>query len=232
LASCYLTRCGFDVTSLEPGGPGFDWHASIGVDVMEALDAEHEHLSIPAERLEPSEHGPFDVIFSNNVLEHVPDPRSVLARLGGLLADGGITVHGCPNYFVPYEPHFGIPLVPARPQLTARLLPARVRESGLWRSLNFIRAADISAAAAGRGFGVQFRSGVLADSVERLSVDPEFRSRHRVLGAATPIVRRIGITKLLTRIPATWATPMEFALWRGPGTTSSRLEAWNERIAI
>jgi 2-polyprenyl-3-methyl-5-hydroxy-6-metoxy-1,4-benzoquinol methylase len=70
--------------------------------------------------------GTFDLIFSNNVFEHVRDVQAALATLGALLRPGRVMVHNCPNYDVPYEPHFGIPLLPLRPASTARVLPKSI----------------------------------------------------------------------------------------------------------
>jgi 2-polyprenyl-3-methyl-5-hydroxy-6-metoxy-1,4-benzoquinol methylase len=230
LASCYLTRCGYAITSLEPVGPGFEWHRSLASEVMSLLDAPHRHLDLPAEVLEAETHGTFDVIFSNNVIEHVLDPGVFLSVLSGLAASQGVMVHSCPNYRIPYEPHFGIPLLPGRPGATRWLLPSRIRDSELWQSLNFITAADITSAAEGMGFSVRFRARMLADSVERLAVDPEFSKRHRVLAAVTPVLTRSGFTTLLARLPPTWSTPMEFALWRGCSAAPGRLGAWHGRL--
>jgi SAM-dependent methyltransferase len=41
--------------------------------------------------------GEFDLVFSSNLLEHVPDPQAVLEGIGVVLADDGITVNVMPN---------------------------------------------------------------------------------------------------------------------------------------
>jgi len=41
--------------------------------------------------------GEFDLVYSSNMLEHVPDPGGVLAAVGTVLADDGITIHVVPN---------------------------------------------------------------------------------------------------------------------------------------
>src|SRR6185369_16311116 len=96
----------------------------------------------PAAELDPARDGLFDVIFSINVLEHCqPLPETVLA-LSKVLAPGGMMIHTCPNYRVPYEPHFRLLLVPFAPRLTARLIP-RLASDPLWQSLNFVTAGDL-----------------------------------------------------------------------------------------
>lgn len=212
LTSAFLARSGVDVTALEPAGSGFEDHELIAPALATAIDARPDTLAIGAEALRRDEHGRFDLIFSNNVLEHVPDLSAVLAAMTGVMADEGCMVHSCPNYTIPFEPHFGIPLVPLRPALTARVLPASMRDSGLWHSLNFVRAVDIAADAEALGLVVTFRRGLLAASLDRLTLDPEFRSRHRLLARAGSVISAVGVTAALRRLPPRFSTPMDFML--------------------
>ena len=202
LTSCYLARLGHDITSLEPGGQGFEWHSTVTDLLIESLESPLIHLDIPAEALNVEEHGRFDVVFSMNVIEHVDDPIHLLVVLAGLLSPGGVMIHSCPNYSVPFEPHFGIPLLPIRPATTARLLPSRISTSGLWNSLNLIRARDVETAASQAGMDVEFTEGILADSLERLGTDEQFAQRHRLLARVWRTVERTGAPKLVRRIPA------------------------------
>lgn len=64
--------------------------------------------------------GTFDLIVSNQVLEHVSDLRVVVAELDRLLADGGWMYHHFPSREVIREGHIGIPLA-------HRLAPRRAR---------------------------------------------------------------------------------------------------------
>ena len=105
--------------------------------------------------------------------------------------------------------------MPARPQWTAAILPKRVRNGGLWRSLNFIRAIDVERAARQARLHVAFRQGALASSLDRLADDSEFRSRHRLIARLMPAFKAIGITRLVRRLPPQWSTPMTFCLYHG-----------------
>lgn len=73
--------------------------------------------------------GPFDIIFSTFVFEHVTDPAAVLARCLELLAPGGSLFLFCPRYDVPgYLPPSAAHLGPAaRARLAAQMVAARVR---------------------------------------------------------------------------------------------------------
>ena len=76
-----------------------------------------------------------------------------------VLAPAGSMVHTCPNYHVPYEPHFGIPLVPGVPSATRFVLPGRIASSGLWRSLNFVTSTGLRRTARRAGLTVEFEPG-------------------------------------------------------------------------
>jgi SAM-dependent methyltransferase len=41
----------------------------------------------------------FDLIFSSNLLEHLPEPRGVLEQMHALLSDDGVTIHVMPGPF-------------------------------------------------------------------------------------------------------------------------------------
>jgi 2-polyprenyl-3-methyl-5-hydroxy-6-metoxy-1,4-benzoquinol methylase len=225
LTSAYLSTTGFDVTALEPAGLGFAEHREMAARIARLTGASHDVLSIGAEDLRRSTHGSFAVVFSNNVLEHVPEPRVALSNLAGVMSPAGVMVHSCPNYTIPFEPHFGLPLLPFRPAATRRVLPRSVRDSDVWRSLNFVRARDVDRVARDLGLSVHFRSGSLASSLERLSSDEAFRQRHRLLGAVGAAARRLGLIGLARRLPARWSTPMDF-LVASPDTDPGAIERW------
>jgi SAM-dependent methyltransferase len=220
LTSAYLSSRGFDVTGLEPGGTGFEENREVARQLAELAGWTYHPLPIGVADLE-REHGPFSLIYSNNVLEHVDDLDAAFAGMARVMGDGGVMAHSCPNYSIPYEPHFGLPLLPVRPRWTARLLPRRVSSGPLWRSLNFVRARDVERFARDHQLDVAFRPGSLAASLERLGTDLEFRSRHRLLGTVAVALRRVGVLAQLRRLPPTWSTPMDFLLWRhGAGQPS------------
>jgi len=214
-----LAESGFDITGIEPGGQGFEDSREIARAAREMLGAPSVVCETTIEQFDAGGRR-FAVVFSNNVLEHVDDVRVAVASMSRLLDTHGVMVHSCPNYRVPFEAHFNVPLVPFRPAWTARLLPRSISGSGLWKSLNFVTDRQIVSAAAAVGLEVRFRSGRLAASFERLDHDDAFASRHPVLARVAPIARRTGLIALLRRLPATWGTPMDFLVTRAEGHSS------------
>ncbi len=171
------------------------------------------HLDFGIEDIDPERHGRFDLIYSLNVLEHVDNWRLALDAACRVLGPRGKLIVSCPNYSVPYEPHLGIPLVPFRPGLTARLLPGRVTETGLWKSLNWVTHRQVRRWADHRKASITFERGSLTRVSNRLNDDPEFRKRHGPLLRAT--ARALRVTRgdrVLGALPPAMVTPMEFVV--------------------
>jgi 2-polyprenyl-3-methyl-5-hydroxy-6-metoxy-1,4-benzoquinol methylase len=209
--SIALAQDGHNITALEPGSNGFDLNARVGAAVREWLAADDlPILDIEADRLEPARYGKFDLIFSINVLEHIPDLAAAISAMESVLAPNGVMVHLCPNYTVPYEPHFGIPLVPLAPRVTGGLVPG-IDKHPAWPSINFITHAEVRRLATRFGLLVTFRRGLMYDAFVRLDTDPEFGARHT--GVVQRIYRLLKATRilgLLRHVPPALATPMIF----------------------
>lgn len=52
-----------------------------------------------------------DYIFAINVIEHVPNFVGLIGNGIRAKTDDGIFRLVCPNYTIPYEPHFNIPII-------------------------------------------------------------------------------------------------------------------------
>ena len=210
----FLRSINIDVTELEPVGLGFEF---IG-EAREALSSytrPSAHLDIGVEQLDPALHGSFDLIFSLNVLEHVADWRLALGACASVLAETGQMIHAHPNYTIPYEPHFGVLLVPFLPALTSHFLPDRMTNSDTWRSLNWITARQVRRFCRSTGLHVEFRAGVLARAVDRVTTDQLFQERHQgIAQRGAELASRIGLVRLLERLPATLNSPTEYVIRR------------------
>jgi len=207
-----LSRTGYDVSDLEPSGQGFGFMSA----AREALSDGHsaQHLEIGVDELSPVEHGTFDLVYSINVLEHVPDPISALSRMYQALAPHGQVVIMCPNYSFPFEPHFSVPLVPFSPSSTEHLLPQKITGSELWGSLNWITAKRVKRWAAETGALVEFDNNVLRHVFDRITKDPIFEERHTVISKLTRLLDRIKALEVLAATPPTLVSPMQFVISR------------------
>jgi 2-polyprenyl-3-methyl-5-hydroxy-6-metoxy-1,4-benzoquinol methylase len=213
-ASVALASFGFHLTALEPGGIGFNKNRIFAAHIFGISDLEVVYLDSTAEQTDFSVFPKFDLIVSNNVLEHVQDVNLGLNNLAGALDETGIMVHSCPNYIFPFEPHFGIPLIPIFPQMTRFFLPRRIVESGLWKSLNFVTYWQVRSFAKRQNLFVAFERGVMTSSILRLKSDTEFAQRHRLLARMAGNHLLFALLKRMLSLPLAIATPMNFVVAR------------------
>lgn len=208
LATFFLAGEGHDVTALEPGGLGFDLNHDLFLAMRDYLGVgDVTLLSIGAEALDPEQHGRFDVMFSANVLEHVADLEAVVTAMARTLAPGGIMVHTCPNYTVPYEPHYRLPLLPFVPAATP-WAGARKSEE-LWQSFNFVTARRLVRLLRHAGLAPVLAAGTMSRSFERLLVDPIFAARQSpMLVRIAKILQASGGMTVFRKWPSSLATPL------------------------
>jgi 2-polyprenyl-3-methyl-5-hydroxy-6-metoxy-1,4-benzoquinol methylase len=218
LFSAFLKSEGYDIVALEPAIGGYEMFAACKNAILEHFSALNlSVLEIPAGELDAAEHGTFDLIFSNNVVEHIPDLPEALSAMMSVLRPGGQMVHTTANYWFPYEPHYGIPVLAWSPGLTRRVFASRIdKNPSIWESLNFLTYGDIQRFAKQHGYRVTFDPELLYGALLRLDSDPVFRARHESGFAAMlfRILKSTGIVRLLKYLPASWTSPMRFAMTR------------------
>ncbi len=215
LLTAYLQSHGVDLVAIEPVAPAFDVTPVLARVVRQAVGVDPQILPIAARDLQRDRNGAFDLIFSVNVIEHFQPMMENLDALAPVMVERGAQVHTCANYHLPYEPHYGIALVPFAPRLTPYLVRRDLRAEAVWRSLNFITASDLRAYAKRQGLEIAFKRGALGEALERLLQEPAFAARHpRLLSRVASALHRIGVTKLLRALPPTIATPMTVLLRR------------------
>ncbi len=223
IVSLILHRRGVEVVPIEPGRGGFDQNAQIGILLRERLGIrELVYRSLGAEELRAADHGLFDVIFSVNVLEHIPDLESAVDAMCKVLKPDGVMCHTCPNYLVPYEPHFGVLLVPCVPRLTAVLVPSAYRTE-LRDAPNFVTHGQMRRAFSRRGFDCEFARGAMHKAFVRLDADETYRERQgsrRIVAVAYGLLRRCGLLRLIGHLPPMLATPMTFKVRRRNGSAT------------
>jgi SAM-dependent methyltransferase len=211
--AAFLHGQGANLLAIEPLVGGFEAFMAVRSLLTEQVPMPVIE-PLAADQLDPAQHGQFDLVLSVNVLEHMRPLDPNLDALAAVLAPGGRMIHTCPNYRVPYEPHYRIPLVPVRPALTG-YVARHASSEPLWDSLNWITAGDIRRFAQRHGLRLDFRQGEFAAALDRLRHDPEFARRQRgpIVGALR-VLDKVGVAGLLARMPATWLTPMTFTVTR------------------
>jgi 2-polyprenyl-3-methyl-5-hydroxy-6-metoxy-1,4-benzoquinol methylase len=216
--SLFLKEEGFDIIALEPALAGFGFFNGLKkIVVRHYNEINLTILSYPADELREERVGSFDLIFSFNVIEHIPSPFSTLLVLMSVLKNKGQMAHSCPNYLVPYEPHFGVPVLAIWPNLSKFLFKRKIsgREE-LWNSLNFITYLEIKQFAAQHKFAVHFEKGLLYDALDRVEKDPIFGKRQKNFWVELLLIitRCFGGIRQLKKLPPCCATPMIFFIYK------------------
>lgn len=221
IVSAYLEKRGVQVEAVEPAVTTFGDNKRFLPLVRQTLEAKFPVHACSVEDLSVEKNGRYDMIFSHNVLEHMLDLEKSFLAMRRLLASQGAMVHSCANYFFPYEPHYGIWLVPFFPSLT-RVFSVKLRnEPAIWDSLNFVTAGKIEKIARQIGCSVRFKKGLMHEALMRLDKDPAFASRQS--GWPRRIHRFLKETSLLECarfLPARWATPIVFYMEPWPEGSS------------
>ena len=226
LASICFAMMGFSVTALEPGDTGFEDYMGTSSAFADVSEVKIQHIEAGAESADFTNLSKFDLIISNNVLEHVQDLESAARNLSTSLKSGGIMVHSCPNYVFPYEPHFGIPLLPFFPALTKYILPKKITGSELWSSFNFITSFRVKNTFRQEGLSVVFRKGTMCAGISRLRHEEIFASRHKLLHKVFSVDLIFQIAYKLLNIHSSLATPMDFLVCHPDKKNHLMVEQW------
>lgn len=149
----------------------------------------------------------FDLIWSVNVFEHLPDWRSALLKTRDLLSADGKAILLFPNYDIPYEPHFRLPLIGGRH--VARRTFARcidryetaVGGHGLWDSLNFIKASDLRQFAREKNLNIEIDKSITVRMFERLNEDDQLKARQGIWSLPATLFRLLRLHHLWAALP-------------------------------
>lgn len=215
LLSIFLKRCGHDAVALEPAALSFDVFAATKKLIWENAGTNMpDLLEIFAEELDPGVHGKFDFIFSINVMEHIADIETATTAILSVLSPNGQCVNSCPNYWIPYEPHYAIPMIPFFPHLTRKVFARRIDVNPeLWDTFNFITFGKVRRMAHRNNASVLFEKSMIYDSFKRLGEDTEFMARHErgLVGRLYHILSATRLLYLLKYLPPALSTPMVFS---------------------
>lgn len=215
LLTSYLAYLGFNITALEPVSGGFELFSSIQQTVLEYCKLNNINFNIidsNAEDFISSEK--FDFIFSINVLEHIKEPFMAIDKMKNVLnKDGEIFIH-CPNYLIPYEPHFRCFLLPFGKNINEFVFKNKIKQKQeLWNDLNFINYNQIIKYVKNKKLFIKFNNKIAYDLLNRLTVDKEFSERMpKLVVLVNKMLLLTKTTNLLKLISPKLQSPMEFII--------------------
>jgi len=205
----YLKNKGLNIISIEPGEKGYDKSYKTGVEILKVLKINtsgwYKYKAEEVQKINKQ----FDIIISNNVLEHIPKIEQAICSLKDVLTKDGIMIHSCPNYLIPYECHYKIWIIPFFPTLVEILYPELKTES-LWKNLNFLTSMRIKNICNNNGLQIEFKKNIIFETFKRFDYNVEFRKRQKQLWLLYLIIKKIGILNIFKYIPGELSTPMVF----------------------
>jgi SAM-dependent methyltransferase len=217
LLSAYLASKGFRVTALEPLKSGFGWFDALQADVVaycaqEGIGVERVEM-IAEDYVAPAQ---FDLIFTVHTLEHMHDPMRALENMYRSLAEPGFLLAVCPNYDVPFEPHFGVLLFGRSKRLNSRLYARRIgAKQEVWDDLFFIRYSRLKRHLRDSDIKFAFSHGILRDMFLRLGQDRFLYARMPTVVRWTyEAMRRVGLIGAMSWVPLRLQTPMELIVMK------------------
>lgn len=179
LLAMILSRKVEKLVAFEPSSAGFEAVRK----AHKILDKQLEHNVIFKEDQFELKRGGYDLIYSINVVEHVPEWRELVENALESLEKGGNLILIFPNYTIPYEPHFNIPILFTK-AITRRLLTKKILNSSLdspeefWKDLSFPKYKQIHKLLEARsGIEYSFSKNATLAYVDRLGNDAEFTER-------------------------------------------------------
>ena len=144
----------------------------------------------------------YDLIYLVYVFEHLDSWQYFLEFVERYLTDNGVCVVLCPNYNVPYESHFRIPIL-INKKLTekafAKSIAAFEEENdshGLWNSLNFVKLSEVKKEVRDTRLSLTTNDKITEDLIDRIATDDEFRKRQRIVGSMGVMMKKLGLSKL------------------------------------
>ena len=201
-----IARSGHEVTAFEPESSGFSRMHEISKLIIP--DSERQ-AKVIADFFDSKRDGPFDLIYSINVLEHVENHSVFLSGIYQMLSPGGTAYLIFPNYSFPYEPHLHIPIL-LNKTVTERVFRETILESGItdpenfWMELSFPKTRQILSIASSLPGNPEVKANneVLESYFARIAGDPVFESRKsgKVFQVARKVANSQRFVRLITQL--------------------------------
>lgn len=213
LLSLFFASQGHEVVALEPPDSEFDFFETTKKVIWQQANKRASLVEKGAEDLDPETDGSFDLIFSVNVMEHIEKLHEATSAVLSVMKPGGESMNLCPNYIVPFEPHYNLLLVPFAPKLSRFLWRKQIDANPeVWDTLNFITYFDVRKMARANGATVKFETGLLHDSLTRIAQDDAFAARHgnSIVGKTFRLLKSLRLLAMTKHLPAALSSPMIF----------------------
>ena len=184
LLSLNLASRGFIVTAFEPQASGFnEMHQmrDLVTNNWKGLLPKINFSDISVNKLTKLDL-PADYVFAINVIEHVQDYRTLIHDGLNQATSQGVFRIICPNYSIPYEPHFEIPVIISK-KLTFRIFRRKIEQSEIpkskefWQDLSWPTQRELKRYLKSEGLEFEFSREATNFYVNRALSDSNFINR-------------------------------------------------------
>jgi SAM-dependent methyltransferase len=189
LLSMYIASLGYKVYSFEPQSSGFKDMLKIKELLKECWESDFPVVHFINDYYSESyfkENEVIDYFLAVNVIEHIPNYGELIQNVKKKMNSNSIFRIICPNYLIPYEPHFDIPIF-FNKKSTFFLLRNKILNSDLsdplefWDDLSWPTPPKVKAAVIDSGVFVAFSRQATKSYLERPVMDDSFKQRKNKL---------------------------------------------------
>jgi hypothetical protein len=189
LLSMYIASLGYKVYSFEPQSSGFNDMQKIKELLKECWESDFSIVNFINDYYSESylkENEVIEYFLAVNVIEHIPNYDELIQNVKKKMNSNSIFRIICPNYLIPYEPHFDIPIF-FNKRLTVFLLRNKILNSGLsdplefWHDLSWPTPSKVKKAVIDSRMSVVFSRQTTKSYLERPVLDDSFKQRKNKL---------------------------------------------------
>ena len=191
LLSLHLASLGFEVTAFEPQSSGFNQ-----MNAMRSLISENWKPSAPQVEFREASLNQTtqleklaDYIFAINVIEHVHNFEELITHAVKAKTPEATMRIVCPNYSIPYEPHFNIPIIFTK-RITKFIFGHKIHNSKIpdsdefWGDLSWPTQKKLKKILKSKGWNVEFSRDATHEYLNRAFSDSDFIVRKgRIIGS-------------------------------------------------
>jgi len=189
LLSMYIASLGYKVYSFEPQSSGFTDMLKIRELLNECWESNFPVVHFINDYYSESyfkENEVIDYFLAVNVIEHIPNYGELIQSVRKKMNINSIFRIICPNYLIPYEPHFDIPIF-FNKKSTLFLLRKKILSSDLsdslefWDDLSWPTPSKVKKAVTDSSVSVVFSRQTTKSYLERPVTDDSFKQRKNKL---------------------------------------------------
>ena len=144
----------------------------------------------------------FDLIFSVNALEHIPNWETYFETTQKILNANSSNVILCPNYDFPYESHYIIP-INFNKKITKFFFNKYIKKHdiendivGHWESINFISKKKLKKFMIKKNYNFYFDDSIKNRILNRILYDKALKKRQGIMGYIAIISKYLFLDKI------------------------------------